>query len=31
MFTIKTESGILNYDMIESIYIVGDKGRGYTD
>ena len=30
MFTIKAESGILNYDMIESIYIVGDKGRGYA-
>lgn len=30
MFTIKTESGILNYDMIESIYIVGDEGRGYA-
>ena len=30
MFTIKTKSGILNYDMIESIYIVGDNGRGYA-
>lgn len=30
MFTIKAESGILNYDMIESIYIEGDTGHGYA-
>lgn len=30
MFVIKCESGIINYNMIESIHIEGDKGHGYA-
>lgn len=30
MFVIKSEGGIINFDMIENIHVTGDKGRGYA-